>query len=127
MEKCAVCKVEQTMLYESGVAICLKCADARAKRNSQPERKPPATEQDIRRTLLQDVLELTARTNEAAEEFRVVMGRVPSGLPHPDGAQRIKNASSKLTIARKELMKAHTRLHDYVERGNVLDDLKRSG
>jgi len=113
MKKCAVCKVEETMLFDSGVPICLKCADARAKRNPQPERKPPATEQDIRRTLLQDVLELTARTNEAAEEFRVVMERVPSGLPHPDGTQRIKNASDKLSTARKELMKAHRRLDEY--------------
>lgn len=115
------------MLYESGVPICLKCADARAKCNSQPERKPPATEQDIRRTLLQDVLELTARTNEAAEEFNAVMGPRHSGLPNPDGTQQIKNASNKLSTARKELMKAHRRLDEYCGRGIVPDDLKRSG
>jgi len=128
MERCAVCKAEETMLYESGVPICLKCADARAKQQSAPtQRKPPATEQEIRRVLLQDILELTARTNEATKEFEAVMGQIPSGLPSPDGTQRINNASSKLTIARKELMKAHTRLNEYLENGNVPGELKRSG
>ncbi len=121
MELCAFCKTKETALYESGVPICLGCADARTKR------KPPATEQDVRRALLQDVLELTARTNEATKEFEAVMGKVPSGLPSPDGTQRIKNASGKLTTARNELMKAHRRLDEYFGRGIVPDDLKRTG
>jgi hypothetical protein len=121
MELCAFCKTRETALYESDIPICLECADARTKR------KPPATERDIRRTLLQDVLELTARTNEATKEFNAVMRRIPSGLRHPDGTQGIKNASSKLSTARKELKKAHTRLNDYFERGVMPDDLKGSG
>ena len=71
---------------------------------------PPATEQQIRSTLLQDVIELTARTEQAAEEFETVMGQIPSGLPHPDGVQQIKNASDKLSTARNELMKASLRV-----------------
>ncbi len=120
MAQFVYCKTE-TALHENGTPICPSCSDARTKR------KPPATDQQIRSTLLKDILELTARTNEATKEFEVVMGQIPSGLPHPDGTQRIKNASNKLTIARKELMKAHARLNDYIERGGVLDDLKRSG
>ena len=117
MAACVYCTSE-TELDEGGVPVCPSCSEARIKR------KPPATEQDIRRTLLQDVFELTARTNEATAEFDAVMGQVPSGLPHPDGTQRIKNASSKLTIARKEPMKAHRRLDEYF-RHEI--DLKRSG
>ena len=48
----------------------------------------------------------------------------PSGLPHPDGVQRIKNASDELSIARKEMTRAYARLTDYVERGIVPEDLK---
>jgi len=121
MERCAYCKTKETALYERDLPICLECADSRTKR------KPPEREQDIRRTLLQDVLELTARTDEATKEFEAVMRQVPSGLPRQDGAQPIKNVSNKLTTTRKELLKAHTRLNEYFERGVVPDDLKRSG
>jgi len=38
-----------------------------------------------------------------------------------------KNASRKLDIARKEMMKAHSRLNEFIELGLVPDDLKRSG
>ena len=74
--------------------------------------KPPATDDQIRATLLQDVIELTARTQRATEEFETVMGQIPSGLPHPDGVQQIKNASKKLSIARNELTKAYRRLDE---------------
>jgi hypothetical protein len=76
--------------------------------------------------LLQDIFELTARVEEATREFNSAM-QIPSGLPHPDGVQKIKNASNRLTAARAELMKAHRRLDEHVSR-NVPEDLKqRSG
>ena len=55
---------------------------------------------------------------------------VPAGTslykshPHPDGVHRIKNASNKLTAARKEMGTAHNRLDDFLSRGVVPDDLK---
>jgi len=121
MAQCAYCKAE-TYLYDGGVPICLQCSAAQ-----DAKRKPPAMEQSIRTTLLQDMLEATARNNEASEEFESVMGQLPSGLPNPDGVQRIKNASTKLSIARKGMMTAHNRLHDFLSRGIVPEDLKRSG
>ena len=120
MAQCAYCKTE-TELHESGTPVCPTCSDARTKR------KPPATSQQIRSALLQDILELTARTNEATREFEAIMGQAPSGLPHPDGAQRIKSASTRLSIAREELMKAHRRLNDHIERLDMPDDLKQTG
>ena len=120
MAKCTDCGSE-TQLYCSGIPICPKCADAR-----EPNRKPPATEQQVRSTLLQDVLELTARVEEATRQFNDVM-QIPSGMPHPDGVQRIKNASSKLSIARNELMKAHSRLNEQLDRRIAPEDLRRSG
>ena len=120
MAKCTDCGSE-TELYSSGVPICPKCSDTR-----EAKRKPPATEQQVRSTLLQDVLELTARVEEATQQFNAVM-KISSGLPHPDGVQRIKNASSKLSIARNELMKAHTRLEEHLGGKIVREDLKRTG
>ena len=122
MTKCAHCKLEDTELYENGIPLCLKCSDKR-----EAKTEPLATEQEIRVILLQDMLEAAARNNTAIQEFDLVKGQFPSGLPHPDGSQRIRNASSVLSIARKGMRKAHNRLNDYLERGIVPDDLKRSG
>jgi len=38
-------------------------------------------------------------------------------MPHPDGVQRIHNASGKLKAARDEMMRAHRRLNAFIERG----------
>jgi hypothetical protein len=121
MAECARCKT-YTQLFENGVPICLKCTEEREVR-----RKPPAQSQDIRNILFQELLGATARNSEAIREFDEVMGQFPSGLPHPDGVQRVKNASNKLSIARKEMGTAHNRLSDYLDRGIVPDDPKRSG
>jgi hypothetical protein len=55
------------------------------------------------------------------------VGQFPGGLPEPNGAQQIQNASNALTIARKEMATAHNRLNDFLNRGVVPEDLKRSG
>jgi hypothetical protein len=112
MAICAHCKTQETHLFENGVPICLDCADGHIKP------KPPATDEQIRATLLQDVIELTARHEQAIEEFEAATGQIPSGLPHPDGIQNIKNVSAKLATARQELMKAHRRLDEHIERGS---------
>jgi hypothetical protein len=117
MTACVYCK-SKTELHEGGVPVCSRCSEVRTKR------RPPATEQDIRSALLQDVLELTARTNEATTEFESLMGQIPSALRPPEGAQRIKNASNKVSNAREELIKAHRRLDEYF-RDEI--DLKQSG
>jgi|SRR5579872_520977 len=117
MADCAYCGVETT-LYTIGVPICWKCSDA-------PQRKPPATQQETRNSLLHEVLKATAQHNEARADFEASM--VPNGPPHPDGTQRIKNASRRLSIARKNMMTAHTRLDSFLETGSVPEDLKRIG
>ena len=120
MAECAYCKAE-TKLFENGVPICLVCADLCT------DPRPPATDQQIRDILLQDVVERTAQNEQAIEEFEAIAGKIPSGIPHPDGVQRIKNASAKLATTRQELMKAHRRLDDHIGRGIVPEDLKRHG
>ncbi len=122
MAECAYCKAE-TQLYDRDVPICTQCAEAR----DESPRKPPAAEQNIRTRLLQELLDATAQSSEAAREFDAALGQFPSGLPHPDGTQQIQSASQNLTVARKALMKAHHRLSEYQGRGIVPEDLKRSG
>jgi hypothetical protein len=81
----------------------------------------------VREILTQAVFDSTAKKVEAFRKFESTMLHFPSGLQHPDGVQRIKNASNELSIARKELARAYARLADYMDRGVVPDDLKRTG
>jgi hypothetical protein len=119
MAKCAYCKTE-TFLYDGGVPICLECADER-----EAKRKPQEIERHVRTVLIQDLTKTTERAHIASEVFDAIMADVPSALPHPDGTQRIHNASRDLSVARKEMMKAHARLHDFLSRGVIPEDLKR--
>jgi hypothetical protein len=119
MAECAYCKTE-TFLYYGGVPVCVKCAEAH-----EAKRKPPSSDRHVRTTLFQEFVEATARVNAASEAFIAVMGDVPSGLPHSDGTQRIDNASRELSEARKEVMRAHTRLNDFLGQGIIPEELKQ--
>jgi hypothetical protein len=118
MAECVYCQAH-TFLYHGGVPVCVKCADAH-----EAKRKPPGTVHTI---LLQAATEATERVHEASEAFSAIMADVPSGLPHPDGTQRIHDASRKLAEARKEMMKAHLRLQGFLSQGIIPEDLKQSG
>ena len=123
MERCALCKEEDTALYEDGVPVCLKCANERENKASQK----PSSAQSVQNILVEQIVEATNRVNKATHAFFEVMGQVPTGFPHPDGSQRIHNASLELSTARKELMKAHTRLDDFLKKGIMPADARRSG
>lgn len=123
MAACTYCGAE-TQLYENGVPICLKCSD---EWDSKAKKKPPASGQSIRSILVREIAEATARVNRASQAFFEVMGKIPSGFPHPDGAQHIHNASRELATARKDLMKAHAALDDFLRTGIVPEDRKRTG
>jgi hypothetical protein len=85
-------------------------------RKAKPK-PPPAieqTEQEMRTILINGIVEATARTNAASQAFIEIIGHHTG--PDLDGAKRIHNASSELSAARLEMMKAHKRLDDFVER-----------
>jgi hypothetical protein len=103
MVRCSHCKGE-TESYDNSATICFNCS--------------------IRDRLTQEVLETTAQKVEAFKKFEATMLHSPSGLPHPDGVQVIKNASNELSIARKEMARAYERLGNYLDRGIVPEDLK---
>src|SRR5437868_3445433 len=84
---------------------------------TEVKRKPPTNDKDFLEVLIQDVLDATGSRNEASNAFNAAIGQFPSGLPYPDGAQRIKNTSAQLSTARKHMMMAHDRLNDFLSRG----------
>ncbi len=100
MAQCAYCRAE-TQLHFANVPVCISCADARS-----PER--------TRASLLQNVRDATMRVEVASEAFQKVVEEIPSGMPHADGAQRIKNVSRQVSQARDEMMEAHRLLDNYI-------------
>jgi len=114
MAQCAFCKAE-TEMYDRGAPICIECSHER----------DAAAARQVRATLLECITEATARVRVASESFQSVMHEMPSGVPHPDGVQRIHDASRELNAARKEMMAAHSRLNDFLSRGIVPEDLKK--
>ena len=117
--ECAFCKAE-TELFEGGVPVCLKCSEAR-----ESKRKPPTWDPPVLNILHQDLQAATERATAATSIFNAITSEVPSGLPHPDGTQRIHDASREMSQARVGLMIAHNRLNDFLSRGIVPDDLKQ--
>jgi len=114
MAACAYCGIE-TQLHINDVPVCIHCADL------TPEKRA------IRSKLFRQWSEAVLRADSANEAFRQVMTRIPSGIPHSDGTQRIKNVSRQLSEARKEMIAAHDRLNDFLERGIIPEDLKQTG
>src|SRR5258708_26463589 len=63
--------------------------------------------------------------NRALEEFNSVIQDTPSGMPHPDGVQRIKNCSRKYSEARYHMTRALERLNNFRNSGIIPDDLSK--
>jgi hypothetical protein len=114
MALCSFCEAE-TQLFVNGFPLCPHCADA----------KP--TNRQIKDRLERDLADATLAAESAFTEFQAVTAHIPSGIPHPDGTQRIHNASRRMKVARDDLITAHWRLNNFIEHGIVPEDLKRSG
>ena len=85
--------------------------------------KPPPTLENVRNQLQQELKDPTERAARASSAFLEVTSQVPSGLPHPDGTQRIRNISHELAFARTALMRAHSRLDEFLVSGIAPEDL----
>ena len=109
--QCPDCGAE-TEPDEKGVPICITCS----------KRKVAATPQSIRSILQQELTWATERAAIASAEFLAVTRKVPSGLPHPDGVQRIRNVSHELAFARAQLTKAHGRLEAFLISGTTPEE-----
>jgi hypothetical protein len=81
----------------------------------------------VRNQLQKELKDATERAATASAAFLAVTSQVPSGLPHPDGTQRIRNISHELAFARTELMRAHSRLDAFLVSGIAPEDLVSNG
>ncbi len=102
--------------------MCKECS-------SKPESEIGKLKKDreIRAALQREILASTQRAHAASKKLGAIMGDIPSGLPHPDGSQRIQNAAHALAAARNEVMQAHSRLDEFLARGVVPADSKPNG
>ena len=116
MACCAYCNAE-TELYFNEVPVCVACSE-----RQDAAKQPPAPDSQLRARLMKELLAASARAKNASEAFSLLMKETPSGLPHPDGVQRIQTASLELAAARVEMAKAHSRLNFYLSRGILPDD-----
>ena len=77
------------------------------------------------RKILADQFEAAVkRRNFASAHFDEVRKDLPSGLPHPDGTQRIAKASAEYVAALRDVGRAVQRIADFQSRGIVPEDLK---
>jgi len=65
-----------------------------------------------------------AQAEAASDAFNAVLKETPSGLPHPDGTQRLRNASVEKAAAHSRLMRAMARVDSFIIAGEIPDDLK---
>jgi hypothetical protein len=84
---------------------------------------PLATLEKVHDLLQEELKKATERAASASAAFLDVTSQVPSGLPHPDGTQRIRNIAHELAFARTELMRAHSRMDAFLVSGIAPEDL----
>jgi hypothetical protein len=121
MANCIYCGTE-TSLFQRELPRCAKCAEAMGA--GAPAWLP---KDRVRRLLMQEVAGAAARAEAASAGFKVLLSSLPTGIPHPDGAQRIHQAAHDLSNARKDLMQAHARLDDFLRSGVIPENLKDPG
>ena len=74
--------------------------------------------------LLQEVAAATQLWRFANEAFQAVIKDIPSGIPHPDGVQRIHDVSAENAQARRNLHVARIRLEHFQAYGYIPPDLR---
>jgi hypothetical protein len=78
----------------------------------------PATQKELKQQLR------VARNaqQEAVKRFKEIVRDIPSGLPHPDGSDRIRNASRELTETHNRMVALLVKLNRMSQDG---DEKKR--
>ena len=82
--------------------------------------------EDVLTILRKDVAKARALADSASAHFDTVIKESPSGLPHPDGSLRIRNASIEYSATQTRLRYAIKRLHAFMMDGTVPEDLNGS-
>ena len=113
MARCSYCGSE-TELYEGGTPICLACSDT-----------PILPKRTIHTCLIEELAEATTEHLAAKAAYNRMMWNIPSAIPNPDGVQRIHSVSHELSIAKERLERAHSRLANFLDTGEIPEDLLR--
>lgn len=77
----------------------------------------------ILQALRDELHQARERHDLASKQFSDILSDVPSGLPHPDGTQRIQLASREYNEALRAQYEALSRLNDFMVHGTVPPDL----
>jgi len=80
--------------------------------------------EEIEEILRAELERARSRCKGARAEFTRVCNDIPSGIPHPDGTQRILNASREQTAAQEAFAAALKRFNAFILRGEIPDDLE---
>jgi hypothetical protein len=115
MVRCFYCGRE-TELHIADIATCPVCSDRLGSSRLKVR--------SIHSLLSREIIEATGDADAASAAYNQVIYDIPSAIPHPDGVQRIRSVSQRLSIAKKDLARAHFRLNDFLERGTIPEDLK---
>jgi hypothetical protein len=115
MAECSYCG-QETELHQGGMATCINCT-------TRPVILDPDTFPSIHRRLAQEVAHSATELAAITRTHNEIMGDIPSGLPHPDGVQRIHSISTQVAIVRENMKRAHSRLNDFLESGTIPQDL----
>jgi len=110
--RCGYCKSE-TELLDRGTPVCLDCA------NRLGTKQQSSTAEASLARLQRELQEATVRAHQATDAFNAIMGDIPSSVPQPDGTQRINNVYRELSLARREMMRAHSRLTHFLDNGVI--------
>jgi hypothetical protein len=79
--------------------------------------------EEILRILKTELSLAEHRRDAAAAFFREIIGNIPSGIPHPDGVERIRAASHDYRRALNEAATASARLNEFLAQGTIPPDI----
>jgi len=87
----------------------------------------PVRGDEISRILKQAVIRARSEYERAHAEFKAVTGDIPSGLPPPDGMQRIRNAGNSYRATMDAYQAALHEFNTYITQGRIPVRLKDRG
>lgn len=73
----------------------------------------------ILRTLRAELAVAQHRRDAASDRFDAMIRDVPSGIPHPDGAERIRQISAEYGRTQAEATAAFVRLNGFIIHGKI--------
>ena len=79
---------------------------------------------EIRHLLEDDFAAAQQRRIAASKRYNEIVSDIPSGIPHPDGTDRIRQASGEYKASREVASEAMKRLSDFLIRGIIPPDLE---